>query len=102
MNEKYANTAIGTNYYMAPEVIKGENYNNKIDIWALGCIIYELFTLNICFESKSLFGFVNKITEEKQGIIDINKYNPKWQNLIDLLLINNYKERPILMKYIIF
>ena len=94
MNEKYANTVVGTNYYRAPEIIKGEKYNNKIDIWALGCIIYELFTFNICFESPSLFGFVNKITEGKHGKIDMNKYNPKWQNLIDLLLIKNYKERP--------
>ena len=30
---------------MSPEIIKGEKYNNKIDIWALGCIIYELCTL---------------------------------------------------------
>ena len=51
MNEKYASTFIGTNYYMAPEVIRGKIYNNKIDIWALGCIIYELFTFKICFES---------------------------------------------------
>ena len=28
---------------MAPELISGEKYNNKIDIWALGCVIYELF-----------------------------------------------------------
>ena len=92
--EKYANTVVSTNYYMAPEVIKAEPYYNKMDRWALGCIIYELFTFNICFESSCLFGFVNKITEGKHGKIDMNKYNLKWQNLIDLLLIKNYKERP--------
>ena len=46
MNNKYAKTVIGTYNYMAPEMIKGEKYNEKIDIWALGCIIYEL--LSIC------------------------------------------------------
>ena len=94
INNKYAHTSIGTNIYMSPEMIKGEQYNNKVDIWALGCIIYELFTLNACFESKSLFGFVNKILNEKHGKIDLNKYNNKWQNLIDLLLKKKYKERP--------
>ena len=92
--EKYASTNTGTNYYMAPEIIKGEQYNNKIDIWALGCIIYELFTLNICFKTKSIYGYVNKIVEGNHGTIDIEKYNSKWQKLIDLLLKKDYKKRP--------
>ena len=92
--EKYASTNTGTNYYMAPEIIKGEQYNNKIDIWALGCIIYELFTLNICFKTKSIYGYVNKIVEGYHGTIDIKKYNSKWQKLIDLLLKKDYKKRP--------
>ena len=29
---------------MAPEVIKGESYDNKIDIWAIGVIACELLT----------------------------------------------------------
>ena len=49
--------------YMAPEIINGQKYNNKVDIWALGCIIYELCTLNYCFESGSINGLIKKITE---------------------------------------
>ena len=29
---------------MAPEIMKGQQYNEKIDIWALGLIAYELIT----------------------------------------------------------
>ena len=94
VNNKYANTSIGTNNYMAPEVIKGESYNEKVDIWAFGCIIYELFTLNVCFESKSLFGFVDKILNKQHGKINLKKYNSKWQDLIDLLLNKQYNKRP--------
>ena len=32
-------------FYIAPEEIKGLEYNNKIDIWSFGSIIYELCTL---------------------------------------------------------
>lgn len=32
----------GTPCYTAPEVYKKESFNNKVDIWSLGCIIYEL------------------------------------------------------------
>lgn len=34
----------GTLPYCSPEVIKGEPYNQKTDVWALGCILYELCT----------------------------------------------------------
>ena len=93
-NNKYANTSVGTNNYMAPELIKGDKHNNKVDIWALGCIIYELLTLNVCFESKSLYGIIDKIINQPHGIIDKNIYNYKWQNIIDLLLKKDYKKRP--------
>ena len=39
----YACSTIGTFHYMAPEVIKGENYNNAIDYWSVGIIAYLLF-----------------------------------------------------------
>ena len=34
---------VGTKRYMSPEVIKQTKYNQKIDIWSLGVIFYELF-----------------------------------------------------------
>jgi cGMP-dependent protein kinase len=39
----YACSSIGTFHYMAPEVIKGNNYNNSVDYWSVGVIAYELF-----------------------------------------------------------
>lgn len=36
---------MGTPYFMAPEVIRGEPYGKKADIWALGCALYELVML---------------------------------------------------------
>lgn len=93
-NVEYTNEFIGSNNYLAPEVIKGYKYNNKVDIWAFGCIIFELLTLNICFESKGLYEIINKIINKPHGKIDINQYSHKWQNIIDLLLEKDYKKRP--------
>ncbi|XP_065051113.1 uncharacterized protein LOC135680839 [Rhopilema esculentum] len=39
-----ANSLIGTPYWMAPEVIRGNGQNLKSDIWSLGCTVYELAT----------------------------------------------------------
>lgn len=37
-----AETYVGTPFYMSPEIIAGRTYNAKSDIWALGCVIYEM------------------------------------------------------------
>ena len=85
--KKYAITIkrAGTYDYMAPEIIYEGIYNEKADIWSLGCLIYELFTLNNYSKSK----FFNKIQK-----IDADVYDSKWQKLIDSLLQDDYNKRP--------
>ena len=45
-NNQYAITGTGKHHYNAPEIEKGEKYDYRADMYSLGCIIYELFTLN--------------------------------------------------------
>ena len=40
-----ARTFVGTPYYMSPEIVNETKYDAKSDIWALGCLIYEMCTL---------------------------------------------------------
>jgi NIMA (never in mitosis gene a)-related kinase len=40
-------TLVGTPYYLSPEACKNEGYDNKSDVWALGCVLYELATLKV-------------------------------------------------------
>ena len=86
--KKYAKTYTGKFHYNAPEVEKGEEYDYRADIYSLGCIMYELFTTNEYFLDKSIDG--------KDCKINIDIYNKKWQEIIDLVLKKDYHERPLI------
>lgn len=53
----FAKTSLGTPYYLSPEICSGCKYNLKSDIWMLGCLLYELCTLQKPFEGDSLHVF---------------------------------------------
>ena len=38
----FARSVVGTSQYMAPEVIKGEEYDGRCDWWSIGIIMYEV------------------------------------------------------------
>ena len=46
-----AHTVVGTPYYLSPELCEEKPYNNKSDIWSLGCVLYEMCTLRHPFEA---------------------------------------------------
>ena len=51
-----------TRWYRAPEcTLKSNHYNEKIDVWAIGCIMAELYTLKPIFPGIDEFDQLNKI-----------------------------------------
>ena len=44
LEDQLAETACGTPLQMAPEVLSGQLYNHKADVWSLGCLFYEMLT----------------------------------------------------------
>lgn len=44
-------TSTGTLHYMAPEILSGSAYNQKVDMWAVGVLIYKLFYNSFPFDS---------------------------------------------------
>ena len=52
-DESIITSELVSRYYRAPEIILGFKSTNKIDIWSLGCTLYELFTGQILFQGKN-------------------------------------------------
>lgn len=88
-----AQTAIGTPYYLSPEICQEKPYNQKSDIWSLGCILYEITTLRHAFDSSNMKGLVLKILRGNYPPIpDI--YSDNLRNLLSEMLQRDPQQRP--------
>ena len=90
---KFAYSHVGTPYYMSPEQIDETKYNEKSDIWSLGCFLYELTTFHPPFEAKNQIMLAMRI---KSGKVEkINKrYSEELWRVITWMLTVNYNDRP--------
>ncbi|XP_064212141.1 serine/threonine-protein kinase Nek8 isoform X1 [Tribolium castaneum] len=88
-----AQTVVGTPYYLSPEMCEGSDYNEKSDIWAIGCILYELACLRKPFEAMTLPVLVQKITAcEYSNIPEI--YSDELSQLVHSILQRDPVARP--------
>jgi serine/threonine protein kinase len=57
----------GTPSYLAPELCEGQPYDKRTDIWALGCVLYEMMVLKKAFGAEvSIHTRVSSLNAEKQ------------------------------------
>jgi NIMA (never in mitosis gene a)-related kinase len=91
----FARTVVGTPYYMSPELVTGQKYDAKSDIWALGCVIYEMATLRPAFNSirRSKDELDNKIKYSKPQRIP-SMYSDSLWNCICSMIEKDPKVRP--------
>ena len=55
-----AGALIGTPEYMAPEQVTGEVADPRMDIYSIGCIMYQLLTGRLPFSDKTMFGVLTQ------------------------------------------
>jgi NIMA (never in mitosis gene a)-related kinase len=96
----FARTFIGTPYYLSPEICEEKPYNDKSDIWALGCILYEMTTFKHPFNATNQGALVLKILRGKYDPISNKDYSIDLKKMVDKLLERNHFKRPSISEII--
>ena len=101
-NTLHAYTFIGTPFYLSPEICEEKPYNEKSDVWALGCILYELCTFKHPYNAKNQPALFLKIISGNYDPIEDNyNYSNDLKKMIELLLEKNYINRPSMKEIIV-
>ncbi|KAL4433127.1 hypothetical protein ABPG74_010822 [Tetrahymena malaccensis] len=86
-------THVGTAYYLSPEQCNQHSYNHKVDIWMLGCLLYELCTLDKPFKSDNLLGLIKQITQNDPAPIS-DHYSATMVQLVQVMMQKEPEMRP--------
>ena len=89
----FANTSLGTPFFLSPEICRGEPYNFKSDNWMIGCVLFELMTLELPFTGNNLPIIMNNIIYNPIPDISNLNYSDELKFLCINLLKKNMDER---------
>uniref|UniRef100_A0A7M4E884 Serine/threonine-protein kinase Nek10 n=1 Tax=Crocodylus porosus TaxID=8502 RepID=A0A7M4E884_CROPO len=87
-------SVVGTILYSCPEVVKSEPYGEKADVWAAGCILYQMATLNPPFYSTNMLSLATKIVGAMYEPVPEGVYSEKVSVTIKRCLTPDAETRP--------
>lgn len=88
-----ASTCVGTPSFLSPELCQDVPYSTKSDIWALGCLLYELCALKPAFIAKNLLSLFYKIIKGEYSQVPTS-YSDNLHTLIEKMLCLLPENRP--------
>jgi Tol biopolymer transport system component len=70
-------TIVGTFQYMAPEQLEGRETDARSDIWALGCVLYEMATGKRAFDGSTQASLISSIMrDEPRAMSELSPMSP--------------------------
>uniref|UniRef100_A0A3Q3FZZ3 mitogen-activated protein kinase kinase n=1 Tax=Labrus bergylta TaxID=56723 RepID=A0A3Q3FZZ3_9LABR len=85
-----AKTYVGTNAYMAPERISGEQYGIHADVWSVGISFMEVQQFTTC----SPLQLLQCIVDEDPPVLPVSQFSEKFVHFITQCMRRQPKERP--------
>ncbi|KAL8563476.1 hypothetical protein ACOMHN_011955 [Nucella lapillus] len=89
----HALTAIGTPYYLSPEICQRRPYDSKSDMWSAGCVLYELCCLRVPFQAPNLPLLVLAILQGQYDPVP-SHCGAVLEDLVSVLLKTDPSRRP--------
>ena len=90
-------TVGGTDVYMAPEMVMGQRYGKEADMWAVGCVLFELCAGKFMWEIPGMLGAqASASPEATQKLLNVVPagYSKDLIEILSSLLSTNPAERP--------
>ncbi|XP_013394650.1 serine/threonine-protein kinase Nek10 isoform X4 [Lingula anatina] len=87
-------SVVGTILYACPEIVQHQPYGEKADVWAIGCILYQMCTLNAPFYNTSMLSLAKAIVEASYAPLPEGLYSEKVSKTIKCCLTADPSQRP--------
>lgn len=90
-------TQIGTPYYMSPELISDTKYSYKVDVWSIGCVLYEIILLKQAFKCNHIGRLMINIRSGNYNPIKsdiVDRYSKELLKIINITLDKDERSRP--------
>ncbi|KAK1806379.1 hypothetical protein P4O66_004891, partial [Electrophorus voltai] len=87
-------SVVGTILYSCPEIVKSEPYGEKADVWAMGCVLYQMVALRPPFYSTNMLSLATKIVEAEFEPVEDNTFSERVTDMIKWCLTPNADLRP--------
>ncbi|XP_038848615.1 serine/threonine-protein kinase Nek10-like [Salvelinus namaycush] len=87
-------SVVGTILYSCPEIVKSEPYGEKADVWASGCILYQMATLRPPFYSSNMLSLATKIVEAVYEPVEEGIFSERVTDMIKWCLTTDADLRP--------